>query len=137
MLAGASRCATVHPLPYGRQAISVTDNTIIGAVSHRVQRYAGKGTFARIADVNEVSTYEIAIRGVPLGGGRSYRPGAKFGPGSPTDSPRTRFRRRTCSRFAPRIPRRVGCEARRAVPAWRRFERYAPNDLWQIGATHA
>jgi transposase InsO family protein len=24
---------------------------------------------------------------------------------------------------------------RRAVPAWRRFERYAPNDLWQIDGT--
>lgn len=26
-------------------------------------------------------------------------------------------------------------ERRRAVPAWRRFERYAPNDLWQIDGT--
>src|ERR1700733_12367705 len=61
--------------------MSATDNPIIGAVpSTEVPRYAGKGTFARIADVNEVTDYEIAILGVPFDGGTSYRPGARFGP---------------------------------------------------------
>ena len=46
----------------------------------QVPRYAGKGTFARIADIHEVSDYDIAILGVPFDGGTSYRPGARFGP---------------------------------------------------------
>ena len=43
-------------------------------------RYAGKGTFARIADIHEVSDYDLAILGIPFDGGTSYRPGARFGP---------------------------------------------------------
>jgi agmatinase len=46
----------------------------------KVPRYAGKGTFARIADIHEVTDYDIAILGVPFDGGTSYRPGARFGP---------------------------------------------------------
>ncbi|CAN5360974.1 agmatinase [soil metagenome] len=58
-----------------------TDEAIIGATpSTEVPRYAGKGTFARIADIHEVSDYDIAILGVPFDGGTSYRPGARFGP---------------------------------------------------------
>jgi agmatinase len=58
-----------------------TRNGIIGAVpATQVPRYAGKGTFARIADIHEVSDYDIAILGVPFDGGTSYRPGARFGP---------------------------------------------------------
>ncbi|HZA09202.1 MAG TPA: agmatinase [Mycobacterium sp.] len=45
-----------------------------------VPRYAGKYTFARIADIAEVSDYQVAIVGVPFDGGTSYRPGARFGP---------------------------------------------------------
>jgi agmatinase len=57
------------------------DHTIIGAIpSTEVPRYAGKGTFARIGDIHEVSDYDIAILGVPFDGGTSYRPGARFGP---------------------------------------------------------
>ncbi|MDT5109117.1 MAG: guanidinobutyrase / D-arginase [Mycobacterium sp.] len=57
------------------------DESIIGATpSTQVPRYAGKGTFARIADIHEVSDYDIAILGVPFDGGTSYRPGARFGP---------------------------------------------------------
>ena len=53
----------------------------IGAVpATQVPRYAGKSTFARIADINEVSDYDIAVLGVPFDGGTSYRPGARFGP---------------------------------------------------------
>src|SRR6476661_4774649 len=58
-----------------------TRDGIIGAVpATQVPRYAGKATFARIADIHEVSDYDIAILGVPFDGGTSYRPGARFGP---------------------------------------------------------
>ena len=57
------------------------ETPIIGAVpSTQEPRYAGKGTFARIADINEVGDYDIAVLGVPFDGGTSYRPGARFGP---------------------------------------------------------
>ncbi|GJJ18205.1 agmatinase [Mycolicibacterium mageritense] len=54
---------------------------LVGAVpATEVPRYAGKATFARMADIHEVSDYDIAILGVPFDGGTSYRPGARFGP---------------------------------------------------------
>ncbi|MFC0452812.1 agmatinase [Rhodococcus jostii] len=55
--------------------------SLVGALpATQVPRYAGKGTFARIADIHEVDDYDIAILGVPFDGGTSYRPGARFGP---------------------------------------------------------
>jgi agmatinase len=61
--------------------MSRSDNAPIGATpSTEVPRYAGKGTFARIAHIHEVGDYEIAVLGVPFDGGTSYRPGARFGP---------------------------------------------------------
>ncbi|OBB56648.1 agmatinase [Mycolicibacterium monacense] len=64
----------------GRRLRSMTGH-ILGAVpATEVPRYAGKSTFARIADIGEVSDYDIAILGVPFDGGTSYRPGARFGP---------------------------------------------------------
>jgi agmatinase len=61
--------------------MSDTPHPPIGATpSTQVPRYAGKGTFARIADIHEVSDYEIAVVGMPFDGGTSYRPGARFGP---------------------------------------------------------
>lgn len=67
-----------------------TRNDIIGAVpATKVPRYAGKGTFARIADIHEVSDYDIAILGVPFDGGTSYRPGARFGPMAVRQAART------------------------------------------------
>jgi agmatinase len=65
-------------------------NGIVGAVpATKVPRYAGKSTFARIADVAEVSDYDIAILGVPFDGGTSYRPGARFGPLAVRNAART------------------------------------------------
>jgi agmatinase len=62
----------------------------IGAIaSTQVPRYAGKGTFARIADIAEVSDYDIAVLGVPFDGGTSYRPGARFGPMAVRQAART------------------------------------------------
>jgi agmatinase len=59
----------------------MSDKNFIGAVpATQVPRYAGKGTFARMGDVTEVTDYDIAILGVPFDGGTSYRPGARFGP---------------------------------------------------------
>ncbi|MEV6138123.1 agmatinase [Nocardia sp. NPDC051990] len=56
-------------------------DTLIGALpATEVPRFAGKGTFARIADIHEVDDYDVAILGVPFDGGTSYRPGARFGP---------------------------------------------------------
>ncbi|MEV4123413.1 agmatinase [Nocardia sp. NPDC049707] len=56
-------------------------DTLIGALpATEVPRFAGKGTFARIADIHEVDDYDIAILGVPFDAGTSYRPGARFGP---------------------------------------------------------
>src|ERR1700694_798016 len=70
--------------------MSTNDDAIIGATpSMQVPRYAGKGTFARIADIHEVADYEIAVLGVPFDGGTSYRPGARFGPMSVREAART------------------------------------------------
>lgn len=67
-----------------------TRDGIVGAVpATTVPRYAGKGTFARIADIAEVSDYDIAILGVPFDGGTSYRPGARFGPLAVRNAART------------------------------------------------
>jgi len=57
--------------------------------STQVPRYAGKGTFARIADIHEVSDYDIAVVGLPFDGGTSYRPGARFGPMAVRQAART------------------------------------------------
>lgn len=64
--------------------------TPIGATpSTQVPRYAGKGTFARIADIHEVADYDIAVVGLPFDGGTSYRPGARFGPMAVRQAART------------------------------------------------
>jgi agmatinase len=62
----------------------------IGATpSTQVPRYAGKSTFARIADIHEVTDYDIAVVGLPFDGGTSYRPGARFGPMAVRQAART------------------------------------------------
>ena len=45
-----------------------------------VPRYAGPSTFARIPELREVDSCDVAIIGVPFDAGTSYRPGARFGP---------------------------------------------------------
>jgi agmatinase len=56
-------------------------NQPIGAVpATLVPRFAGKATFARIADIAEVDAWEIGVVGIPFDSGTSYRPGARFGP---------------------------------------------------------
>lgn len=70
--------------------MNTPDQHPVGAIpSTSVPRYAGKGTFARIADINEVSDYDVAVLGVPFDGGTSYRPGARFGPMAVRQAART------------------------------------------------
>lgn len=45
-----------------------------------VPRYAGPSTFARLPTRDEVSSYDVAILGVPFDSGTTYRTGARFGP---------------------------------------------------------
>jgi agmatinase len=45
-----------------------------------VPRFAGPATFARLPRLDEVSSADIVIVGVPFDSGVSYRPGARFGP---------------------------------------------------------
>ena len=48
----------------------------------KVPRYAGPSTFARLPELREVESCDVAIVGVPFDAGTSYRPGARFGPQS-------------------------------------------------------
>jgi hypothetical protein len=45
-----------------------------------VPRFAGPATFARLRRLDEVSSADVVIAGVPFDSGVSYRPGARFGP---------------------------------------------------------
>lgn len=46
----------------------------------QVPRFAGPATFARLPRLDEVTSADVAIVGVPFDTGVSYRPGARFGP---------------------------------------------------------
>lgn len=48
----------------------------------RVPRFAGPETFARLPRLDEIGAASVAVLGVPFDSGVSYRPGARFGPGS-------------------------------------------------------
>jgi agmatinase len=45
-----------------------------------VPRFAGPDTFARLPRLDQVTSADVAILGVPFDSGVSYRPGARFGP---------------------------------------------------------
>jgi len=45
-----------------------------------VPRFAGLTTFARLPRREDVTSYDVAIVGVPFDSGVTYRPGARFGP---------------------------------------------------------
>jgi agmatinase len=55
------------------QIIGQTDANVI-------PRYAGLTTFARLPRLEDVSSYDVAVLGIPFDTGTSYRPGARFGP---------------------------------------------------------
>jgi len=46
----------------------------------KVPRFAGASTFARLPELRDVPSCDVAIVGVPFDAGTSYRPGARFGP---------------------------------------------------------
>ena len=48
----------------------------------KVPRFAGPSTFARLPELRDVETCDVAIVGIPFDAGTSYRPGARFGPQS-------------------------------------------------------
>src|SRR5690606_11756422 len=55
--------------------------TPIGPVdASQIPRYNGPGTFARLPRLDEVTSTDVAIVGVPFDTGVSYRPGARPGP---------------------------------------------------------
>lgn len=43
-------------------------------------RFMGPSTFARLPGRDSVTSYDVAVLGVPFDAGTSYRPGARFGP---------------------------------------------------------
>ena len=45
-------------------------------------RFAGPSTFARLPEIRDVESCDVAIVGIPFDAGTSYRPGARFGPQS-------------------------------------------------------
>jgi len=47
----------------------------------KVPRFAGPQTFARLPEIRDVDTVDVAVVGVPFDAGTSYRSGARFGPG--------------------------------------------------------
>ncbi|HYU20890.1 MAG TPA: agmatinase [Chloroflexota bacterium] len=47
---------------------------------HRVPRFAGINTFARLPHTQDLRDVDVAVVGVPFDGGATFRPGARFGP---------------------------------------------------------
>ncbi len=45
-----------------------------------VPRFSGLTTFARLPRREDVTSYDVAVAGVPFDSGVTYRPGARFGP---------------------------------------------------------
>ena len=44
----------------------------------KVPRFAGPSTFARLPELRDVESCDVAIVGIPFDAGTSYRPGARF-----------------------------------------------------------
>lgn len=64
-------------------------NSPIGPVdASKVPRFAGIASFARLPRLEEVSSADVVIAGVPFDSGVSYRPGARFGPSHVRESSR-------------------------------------------------
>jgi agmatinase len=60
----------------------MSDNMIQGPPdASRIPRYTEPATFARLPRIDQVTSADVAIVGVPFDSGVSYRPGARFGPG--------------------------------------------------------
>lgn len=65
-------------------AATINDRTLPTFARGEIPHFAGeRGTFLKapfLEDVHDVSDAEVAIFGVPLDAGTTYRPGARFGP---------------------------------------------------------
>ena len=48
----------------------------------KVPSFAGPSTFARLPELRDIKSCDVAIVGIPFDAGTSYRPGARFGPQS-------------------------------------------------------
>jgi agmatinase len=63
--------------------------TPIGPVdATQVPRFAGPATFARLPRLDQVSSCDVAVVGVPFDAGVTYRPGARFGPAAVREASR-------------------------------------------------
>lgn len=58
----------------------IPKKTILPISGTVLPRYAGPASFARLPELREVETCDLAILGIPFDAGTSYRPGARFGP---------------------------------------------------------
>ena len=58
------------------------NNPIQPVMGTKVPRFAGANTFARLPELRDVESCDLAIVGIPFDAGTSYRPGARFGPQS-------------------------------------------------------
>jgi agmatinase len=53
-----------------------------------VPRFAGQATFARLPRLDQVTSADVAVAGVPFDSGVSYRPGARFAPAAVREASR-------------------------------------------------
>jgi agmatinase len=61
--------------------VSERDDAPIGPLDPlQVPRFAGPSTFARLPRLDEVTSADVAVVGVPFDSSVTYRPGARFGP---------------------------------------------------------
>lgn len=59
----------------------IVEDGVVGPVDGlRMPRFAGHTTFARLPRLEDVTTYDVSVLGVPFDSGVTYRPGARFGP---------------------------------------------------------
>ncbi|MHB8474431.1 MAG: agmatinase family protein [Gammaproteobacteria bacterium] len=64
-------------------ADSIEDKSIPTFARGELPHFAGINTFMKapyIEDVKSISSYDVAVMGVPFDGGTTYRPGTRFGP---------------------------------------------------------
>ena len=54
-----------------------TKNPIQPVSGTKVPRFAGPSTFARLPEMRDVKSCDVAIVGIPFDAGTSYRPGAR------------------------------------------------------------
>ncbi|HET9896109.1 MAG TPA: agmatinase [Streptosporangiaceae bacterium] len=67
----------------------IVNGDIVGPIdSFKLPRFAGPATFARLPRIDEVTSADAVIIGVPFDSGVTYRPGARFGPAHIRESSR-------------------------------------------------